>query len=98
VNAAGAGIAGSLVSSGFSSAAGDFAGASANNAMKDMSNAAINTPAGVGSTIANTTKAIGSTTVAPSALQSAASQAGRVGDIISTVGEKKLNQNPNQNQ
>jgi hypothetical protein len=56
VNAAGAGIAGSFVSSGFSSAAGDFAGASANNAMKDMSNAAINTPAGVDSTIANTTK------------------------------------------
>jgi RHS repeat-associated protein len=95
VNAAGAGIAGSLISSGFSSVAGDFAGASANNAMKDMSNAAINTPAGIGSTIANTTKAIGSTAMPPSALQSAASQAGRVGDIVSTAGEKKLNQNPN---
>ncbi|TPG08492.1 RHS repeat-associated core domain-containing protein [Rhodanobacter glycinis] len=95
VNAAGANIAGSLVSSGFSGVAGDFAGASENSAMRNMSGAAVNTPAGIGGTVANTTRAVGSTAAAPSMMQSAASQSAKVGDVGATVVEKKLNENQN---
>jgi hypothetical protein len=93
VNAAGANIAGSLLSSGVSGIAGDFADASSNNAMKNMSASAVNTPVGIGINIANTTQAIGSTAAAPSMMQSAASQSARVGDVGAAVAEKKLNEN-----
>jgi RHS repeat-associated protein len=93
VNAAGANIAGSLVSSAISRVAGDFAGASGNSAMRNMSGAPANTPAGIGSTVANTTRAVGSAAATPSMMQSAASQSARIGDVGATVGEKKLNGN-----
>lgn len=95
VNAAGANIAGSLISSGFSGLGGAFAGASENGALRTMSTAAVNTPAGIAGTIANTTNSAGSTAAAPSMMQSAASQASRIGDIAGSVGEKKLNENQN---
>lgn len=93
VNAAGANIVGSLVSSGFSSMAGDFSGASVNNAMDAMANAPVNSPAGIGLAISRATRSAGGASPAPTLMQSATSQAGRVGDAIGTTGEKKLNQN-----
>ncbi|MBM7128794.1 RHS repeat-associated core domain-containing protein [Dyella mobilis] len=93
LNAAGANIAGSFLSSAISSAAGDFAGATANGAMNDMSQAAINTPAGIGTTISNTTKSVGDTAVRPGILQATASQSSRVGDVAGAVGSEKLNEN-----
>jgi RHS repeat-associated protein len=96
LNAAGASIGGSLLGSGISVAAGDFAGASASRAMSTMSSPAANTPAGIGATIANTTSELGSTAARPSYLQSAASQTARVGDVVATFGEKKLNNGSSQ--
>jgi RHS repeat-associated protein len=95
VNAAGANIAGSLVSSGISSVAGDFAGASGNSAMRNMFGAAVNTPAGIGGTVANTTQAVGNIATAPSMMQSAASQSAKIGDAGAAVVEKKLNEDQN---
>jgi RHS repeat-associated protein len=93
LNTAGANIVGSLFSSSISAVAGDFAGAAANGAMRDMSKAAVNTPPGIGGTIANTTQAIGSTAVRPGLLQAAASQTSRIGDVVGAAGAEKLNQN-----
>lgn len=94
MNATGANIAGNLVSSGLSSIAGDFVG-SENSAMRNMCSVAVNTPSGIGGTVANTTRAVGSTAAAPIMMQSAASQSAKVGDVGVTVVEKKLNENQN---
>jgi len=50
VNAAGANIVGSAITSGIALSAGDFSNASANGALQEISNAAVNTPAGIGGT------------------------------------------------
>ncbi|WP_250633513.1 RHS repeat-associated core domain-containing protein [Pinirhizobacter soli] len=95
VNAAGANIVGSVVTSGISLSAGDFSNASTAGALQEISNAAVNTPAGLGGTIANTTRTMGNVTQARSAAQAAASQSARFGDVTGTVVEKELNDNKN---
>lgn len=84
------------MSSSVSAIAGDFAGAAANSAMNDMAKAAVNTPAGIGSTIAGTTQALGSTAARGGALQGAASQSSRIGDVVGAAGAEKLNENQSQ--
>ena len=96
LNAAGANIAGSLVSSSISAAVGDFAGAMESNTMNSMSKAAANSPAGIGSTIVDTTKAVGNTAVKPGIMQSIASQTSRTGDVVGAAGTEKLNETQGQ--
>ncbi|HEV2681162.1 MAG TPA: RHS repeat-associated core domain-containing protein, partial [Rhodanobacter sp.] len=93
VNAAGANIIGSFVGSGISSSFSAFAGASENHALGMMLQAPVNSPAGIGGTIANTTLAAGSTAAAPSMMQAAFSQTSHVGDVMGAVGTEKLNPN-----
>ena len=95
VNAAGANIIGSFASSGISASFSAFAGASENHALGMMAQAPVNSPSGVGGTIANTTLSAGSTTRTPSMMQAAFSQTSHVGDVIGTAGTEKLNQNNN---
>lgn len=95
LNAAGANIVGSVLGSSISAAAGDFAGAAANGAMNDMSKAAVNTAPGIGTTIADTTRAVGSTASKPGILQATASQFSRVGDVAGAAGTEKLNEKQN---
>jgi uncharacterized protein RhaS with RHS repeats len=90
LNAAGANIAGSLISSGFTGLTGGFAGASQNGAISLMAQAPINTPAGIGSSIAATTVSVGPSVTAPSMLQAAASQSTHLGDAAAAIGEEKL--------
>jgi RHS repeat-associated protein len=96
LNAAGANIVGSLLSSGISAAAGGFAGAIESTMMNSMSKAAVNAPAGIGSTIVDTTKAVGNTAVKPGIMQSIASQTSRTGDVVGAAGTEKLNENQGQ--
>lgn len=95
VNAAGANIAGSFLSSGFTGFSAAFNGASENRALGMMMQAPVNTPAGIGGTIANTTLSAGSSVTAPSMLQSAASQASHLGDAAAAAAEAKLNKDEN---
>lgn len=74
VNAAGVNIATSLFGSGASLATGEFNGASTATALNDMSKGAVNAPAGIGSTISETTSSAGSSGAAQTTIQTAASQ------------------------
>jgi RHS repeat-associated protein len=93
INAAGANIAFSFFSSGFTAIGGAFNGASENNALGMMMQAPIDAPAGIGGTIASTTLSTGPMVTAPSMLQAAASQASHLGDAAAAVTTEKLNQN-----